>query len=455
MGGRLLEGPTMGGNTLDWKAELAHWLKPFLDRLGHKARRQMCPLYVSGLIGPGDRKSIQPMAERLALGEYDQLHHFIAAGVWNATPLETELLVQADRLVGGSDAVLVVDDTAIPKKGKHSVGVAAQYASALGKTANCQTLVSLTLARGEVPVMLALRLFLPESWTSKRVWLDRAGVPVEYRTARTKPEMALAEIDRVIAAGVRFGCVLADAGYGTSGPFRQGLTARNLLWAVGIPRHLKLYPADVQMIWPVARRGRPRQRPIPNVLSTAAEDMLATAKWRTISWRTGTKGKLKARFAAVRVRVADGPTQRIRDKGEQHLPGDEAWLIGEHRMSGEKKYYLANLPADTDLCTLAATIKARWVCEQAHQQLKEELGLDHFEGRSWQGLHRHALMTMIAYAFLQHRRLAPARRKKKSQRATPSADLARRTPRHSRTHRASTATAMSALPKMDLQGPAS
>src|SRR6266508_84965 len=245
-------GPTMVGKMLDWKEELGRWLKPFLDRLGHKARRQMCPLYVSGLIGPGDRKSIAPMAEQLALGEYDQLHHFIAAGVWDSAQVETELLVQADRLVGGSDAVLVIDDTAIPKKGTHSVGVAAQYASALGKTANCQTLVSLTLARGEVPVMLALRLFLPESWTSKRARLERAGVPTEYRTARTKPEMALAEIDRVIAAGVRFACVLADAGYGLSAPFRQGLTARKLAWAVGIPRHLKVYPADVQMIWPVA-----------------------------------------------------------------------------------------------------------------------------------------------------------------------------------------------------------
>ena len=114
----------MVGKMLDWKEELGGWLKPFLDRLGHKARRQMCPLYVSGLIGPGDRKSIAPMAERLALGEYDQLHHFIAAGVWDAAPVETELLVQADRLVGGSDAVLVIDDTAIPKKGTHSVGVA-------------------------------------------------------------------------------------------------------------------------------------------------------------------------------------------------------------------------------------------------------------------------------------------------------------------------------------------
>lgn len=441
----------MAGKTQGWQDELGRFLKPFLERLGHKARRRMCPLYVSGLIGPGDRKSIAPMAQRLAPGDYDQLHHFVAAGVWDATPVETELLVQADRLVGGSDAVLVIDDTAIPKKGTHSVGVAAQYASALGKTANCQTLVSLTLARGEVPVMLALRLFVPESWTSDRARLERAGVPAEYRTARTKPEMALTEIDRVIAAGVRFGCVLADAGYGMSASFRQGLTDRKLAWAVGIPRHLKVYPADVRMIWPVAGRGRPRKRSVPDVLSVAAENMLADAAWKNISWRTGTKGKLKARFAAVRVRVADGARQRIGDKGQQHLPGDEAWLIGEHRMSGEKKYYLANLPAKTDLRALAATIKARWICEQAHQQLKEELGLDHFEGRSWQGLHRHALMTMIAYAFLQHRRLKTARREKKNQRTTASADFASRTPRHPRTHRSTTPATMPALPKMDLQ----
>jgi SRSO17 transposase len=451
MGGRLLEEPTMAGRTLDWQAELGRWLKPFLDRLGHKARRRMCPLYVSGLIGPGERKSIAPMAERLALGDYDQLHHFIAAGVWDAAALETELLVQAARLVGGRDAVLVIDDTALPKKGTHSVGVAAQYASALGKTANCQTLVSLTLARGEVPLMLALRLFLPESWTSNRARLRRAGVPTEYRKARTKPELALAELDRIIAAGVRFGCVLADAGYGMSAPFRQGLTARKLAWAVGIPRHLKAYPADVRMIWPVARRGRPRKRHIPNILSSAAEDLLATAKWQTVSWRTGTKGKLKARFAAVRVRVADGPPQRIRDKGQQHLPGDEAWLIGEHRMSGEKKYYLANLPAKADLRTLAATIKARWICEQAHQQMKEELGLDHFEGRSWQGLHRHALMTMIAYAFLQYRRLKTAKREKKNQRPTAAANFARRATRHPRTLRPTTTEALPALSKMALQ----
>jgi len=433
----------------DWEEELRAWLAPFLTRLGHKARRRMLPVYVSGLIGPGDRKSIQPMAARLAPGEYDQLHHFVAAGVWDPAPLEAELLAKADGLVGGSDAVLVIDDTALPKKGRHSVGVAAQYASALGKTANCQTLVSLTLARGEVPVMVALRLFLPESWTSDPGRLDRAGVPVARRTQRTKPEMALAELDRILAAGVRFGSVLADAGYGLSAPFRQGLTARGLTWAVGISGRQKVYPADVKLIFPVAGRGRPRQHHVPDVPSISAEGVLADAKWREISWRKGTKGELKARFAAVRVRTADGLPQRIGTMGQQHLPGDEAWLVGELRASGEKKYYLANLPAETDLRSLAATIKARWVCEQAHQQLKEELGLDHFEGRSWSGLHRHALMTMIAFAFLQDRRLARAGGGKKNRWSTASTEPAGRPPSHRRYRRSNSSIAMPALPTMD------
>src|SRR5207244_9493064 len=171
----------------------------------------MSPLYVSGLIAPGARKSVQPMAERLAPNDYDQLHHFIAGGVWDLAPLERELLIQADRLVGGSDAVLVIDDTAVPKKGKHSVGVAAQYASALGKNANCQTLVSLTLARGEVTMMVALRLFLPVRWPSNPFRLKRTGVPIAYRGARKQAEIALEEKYRMFSAGFRIGCVVAAA----------------------------------------------------------------------------------------------------------------------------------------------------------------------------------------------------------------------------------------------------
>ena len=431
-----------------WGEELSAWLAPFLRRFGHKARRRMCPLYVAGLIGPGERKSVGPMAERVAPGRYDRLHHFVSDGVWDAAPLERELSVQADKLVGGADAFLVIDDTALPKKGAHSVGVAPQYASALGKTANCQTLVSLTLARGEVPVMVSLRLFLPQIWIDDPVRLERAGVPADHRSTRSKSEIALAELDRLIGAGVRFGTVLADAGYGMSAEFRRALSGRALAWAVGIPRHQKVYPRDVELVFPVAGRGRPRKRRVPNVLSKSAEEMLANEKWRAVAWRKGTKGLLKAGFAALRVRVADGEPQRIGDKGMQHMPGEEAWLVGERRASGEQKYYLVYLPADADLKTLAATIKARWVCEQAHQQLKEELGLDHFEGRSWQGLHRHALMTMIAYAFLQHRRLA-ASGGKKNPRGPASADAARRSKSRRRRPGPLSAFEMPALPQVN------
>ena len=440
-----------------WRSELERWLEPFLVRLSHPAQRATCPLYVAGLIGPGERKSVQPMAQRLGLTSHDGLHHFVSAGAWDAAPLEAELLARADALVGGPHAYLVIDDTALPKKGTASVGVAPQYASVLGKNANCQTLVSLTLARGEVPVPVALRLFLPESWTGDSARLDKAGVPAEHRAVRSKPEIALAELDRIVASGMHFSCVLADAGYGLSALFRQGLSERGLAWAVGIPRHQKVYPADVALIFPVAGRGRPRRRHVPDQLSVAAEAVLAGARWRNVSWRRGTKGRLSARFAAVRVRVADGPPQRIGSRGAQHMPGEEVWLVGERRASGEQKYYLANLPADASLKTLAAAIKARWVCEQAHQQLKEELGLDHFEGRSWTGLHRHALMTLIAFAFLQHQRLAAAGRGKKEGSAAPAEPASGApSPRGSPHARAlaTTARALPALPTMARTAPA-
>ena len=252
----------------DWRSELETWLSPFAAALRNKTRQWMCPAYIAGLIGSGDRKSVQPMAAR------------------------------ADEV---------------------------------------------------------------------------------------------------------------DAGYGLSAPFRQGLSERGLAWAVGIPFEQKVYPADVSMVFPVATRGRPRKNAIPDITSISAQAMLEIAPWRKVGWRRGTKGKLAARFAAVRVRVADGPPQRIHDMGAQHLPGEEVWLVGEHRSTGERKYYLSNLPTDTPIKQLAGAIKERWVCEQAHRQLKEELGPDHFEGRSWKGPHRHALMSMIALAFLQSLRLKQAK----------------------------------------------
>ena len=372
--------------------------------MGRSTRRRWGPAYVRGLLGPDGPKSVQPIAARLGLRGHDQLHHFVSSAAWNDAPLWRVLAEQADALLGGDEAVLVVDDTALPKKGTLSVGVAAQYCGELGKQANCQALVSLTLARDEVPVPIGLRLFLPQSWTDDPARCTRAGIPEAARAALTKPEIALDEIDRVRAAGVRFGCVLADAGYGLSGPFRQGLSARGLVWSVGVPRTQKVFTTGVGLLFPRAARGKPRLHPAPSENASDAADVLAGARWRRIVWRQGSKGALAARFAAVRVRVADGP----RSPRHGHLPGEEVWLVGEWRSSGERKYYLSNLPPGTPLHRLAATIKARWVCEQAHQQLKQELGLGSFEGRSWTGLHRHALMSCIAFAYLQHLRLRAA-----------------------------------------------
>ncbi len=417
-----------------WEAELSEWLEPFLDALGHKVRRRWAPVYIRGLFGRTERKSVQPMAAELTPDDYDQLHNFIASRSWDSAPLETVLASKADALVGGQGAILVIDDIALPKKGEHSVGVASQYAGVLGKTANCQVLVSLTLARDEVPVPLALRLFLPDEWLQKPDRCRHAGVPEACLRERSKPMIALEELDRLRALGVRFDTVVADAGYGHGAEFRQGLSDRGLAWAVGVPSTQSVYTTAVELTWPMAKTGRRRKRAVASEKPSAAEAMLEAAPWRRITWRTGTKGPLTAEFAAVRVRVADGPPQRNRTP----LPGEEVWLIGERRAKGEHKYYLSNLPLDTPLCSLAARIKARWVCEQGHQQMKEELGLDHFEGRSWHGLHHHAVLVMIALAFLQHLRLASTpewgKNGRRHRRTAASTHAARRPASHSRTN---------------------
>jgi SRSO17 transposase len=397
-------------------SDLDRWLEPFLAALGHRKRRGWAPMYLRGLLGPSARKSLQTMAASLGLSGHDQLQHFIASPAWDDAPLWRVLAERADRLVGGPSAALVIDDTALPKKGTLSVGVERQYCGQLGKQANCQALVSLTLAGREVPLPVGLRLFLPERWTDDPERCAAAGVPETEVVARSKGEIALAEVDRLIDVGVRFGLTLADAGYGASAAFRHGLSERGLTWAVGIPRSQKVYGADVQLVPPTGRK----RRPVPDQEPREVEAVLAELPWRRVTWRRGTKGPLAARFAAIRVRVGDGATWA----NDRHLPGDEVWLVGEWRSNGERKYYLSNLPPRTSLRALAAAIKARWVCEQAHQQLKGELGLGHFEGRSWTGLHRHALMTCIAFAWLQHLRLAGQRPAGPGENAAPCSGTA-------------------------------
>ena len=211
---------------------------------------------------------------------------------------------------------------------------------------------------------------------------------------------------------MRFGCAVADAGYGACAAFRRGLAERGLTYAVGILPTQKVDPRDVTVAEPARRpTGRPPKHPIPSAASTPAKTLFEgedAPAWTTATWRAGTKGPLAAKFAALRVRVADGPANRR----AQHLPGDEAWLVCEERAGGERKYYLANHPPGTPLAALAAAIKARWVCEQAHQQLKRELGLGHYEGRGWLGLHHHLVLAQIAFAFLQHLRLLGNKRRR-------------------------------------------
>jgi SRSO17 transposase len=415
---------------LRWEREPERWLEPFAARLGRAEQRRWASVYLKGLILPGERKSIEPMAARVAPSEVQQLHHFGSASPWATAPLEEELARQANQLLGGPGAVLVVDDTALVKQGKHSVGVARQYCGQLGKRANCQALVSLTLARGEVPVCIGLRLFLPEAWIEDAERRAKAGVP-EGIEGRSKGQIALEEIDRLIAQGVTFGCVLGDAEYGKAAAFRCGLSGRGLPWALGIAPNQKVYPADVTLIHPGPKpAGRPTQE-APRALGQEQRRGAALFRampehaFRTFSWRRGTKGPSRAAFAAVRVRVADGPAMA----NAQHLPGGEVWLVCERRSTGERKYHLSDLPPDTPLERLAALIKARWACEQAHQQMKEELGLDHLECRSWRALHHHALLTMMAFAFLQHLRLREkSSRSGGRRRATTATEAARRAP---------------------------
>jgi len=386
-----------------WEKRLEQWLEPFLDALGDKRRRKWAPLYVMGLLLPGERKSMQPISARVAPKDVEQIHHFVGTSCWDTAPVEEVLWRKCDELLGGESSYAIVDDTCLPKKGTESVGVAHQYCGALGKQANCQCLVSLTLTRDDVFVPVGLRLFLPQSWVNDPARCERAKVPSTTIGYRPKWRIALDEIDRIRAAGVRFACVLADAGYGTCAEFRRGLSERQLQWAVGILSTQNMYEDDVKVTMPKPKKvGRRRVYPLVNRPPCAAGRFIEQhGEFRRIVWRKGTKGALQGEFAILRVRPADGDETA----DGVHLPGDPAWLVCERFSNGDRKYYLVNLPVSASRKRIVGTIKARWACEQGHQQMKEELGLDHFEGRSWSGLHHHALLTMIAFAFLQTLRL--------------------------------------------------
>ena len=389
----------------------------YLDHLaaafGHADRRTPVRQYCTGLLLPGERKSVEPMAARVApravRATHQSMHHLVAAAPWD----------DAAVLAAVRDAVLptlvahapieawIVDDTAIPKKGRHSVGVARQWCGQRGKQDNCQVAVSLSVASRAASLPVAYQLYLPEEWAEAPERRERAAIPADV-PFRTKQAIALAQIAATLEAGVPRGVVLADAAYGSDTVFRDQLTAWGLRYAVGIRGNVTVWPAGTGPLPPppYAGFGRPatRLRRDADHQPLAVEQLalaLPASAYRTVTWREGTRGLLCSRFARVRVRPAHRDTKR-------HEPRAEEWLLIEWPRDEPEptKYWLATLPARVTLRALVDTAKLRWRVERDYQELKQELGLGQFEGRGWRGFHHHATLCLAAYGFLVAERLA-------------------------------------------------
>jgi SRSO17 transposase len=379
-------------------------------------------VYLQGLLLDGDRKSVAPLARRVTLppglsstDPEQALQQFVTQSPWDEQKVLRRYRATLARSVAGPQGVFLIDDVSFPKQGDHSVGVRRQYCGALGKKANCQVAVSVHYVGPKGHFPLDLRLYLPEGWLAGPDRLDKAGVPEAERRPLTKPEIALELLDRARAEGLPGSVVVADAGYGVSRGLRDGLAARGLHYVVGVTADLVVFPDRPTWVAPQpATGGRPQTRhqladgsppPVP------IGELAGRLKRRKVTWREGTKGKLAARFAWVRVWPAHDWRQA------KCANADPVWLLVEEQADGQLKFALSNLPAGTSCRRAVRRWKSRWPVEQGYQQLKEELGLDHFEGRSWRGFHHHAAMTFLAYGFLLLEKVAappdPPRRGKK------------------------------------------
>jgi len=368
-------------------------------------------IYLHGLLLDGERKSIQPLSQRVPGGDEQRLQQFVSQSPWDAAPVLREYRACMAEVLAGENGLIVIDDTGFAKQGKHSVGVKRQYSGTLGKVGNCQVAVSLHYANGKADYPLALRLYLPEVWTNDPDRLAKARVPELERGFKPKWQIALDLLDTVREEGLPHAAVVADAGYGAASEFRAGLEARGERYLVGLTGEEAVFadPPHWVAATPKSPRGRPPTRaylaedaPRPIAVSTLA----ATLPRTPLSWRTGTKGALAAEFAWVRVWIAHDWQRGV--PVDELVPAEEAarWLLVEWRTDGTIKYALSNLPAETAMSQAVYWWKERWQVEQGYRQLKRELGLDHFEGRSWNGFHHHAAMTFLAYGFLaleQHR----------------------------------------------------
>ena len=378
------------------RAELIEFAEQMYGPLARCDQRAKGEQYVRGLLLEGRRKSIQPMAARLPDGDEQGLQQFITDSPWEDTPVRRRL---ARRMSAEIEPLgWVVDDTGLPKDGRFSPGVARQYCGALGKTANCQVIVSVNAATDEASCPLDWRLFLPSEWDADAVRRDRARIPEEVRHLE-KWRLALDAIDELLEWGLERRAVLADGGYGDITAFRVGLEERELEYVVQVKGATSAHPADAVPVAPAYQgRGRPPKPRYPEKPVSLREMALGAGEGavQSVTWREGECGPLTSRFLCLRVRPANEAQRR--DDGT--VP--ERWLLAEWPEGKEEpvKYWLSNLPAKTPLATLVHLAKLRWRVEHDYRELKQCLGLDHYEGRTYRGLHHHLTCVTVAHAFL-------------------------------------------------------
>ena len=389
------------------ESRFAAYVEALSSAVGHADRVAPLKAYCTGLILPGERKSVEPMAARVEPGRvqaaHQSLHHFVAKADWSDAAVLAVVRAQVLPIIEAQGPIRawIVDDTGFPKKGRHSIGVARQYCGQLGKQDNCQIAVSLSVANNEASLPIGYRLYLPEAWANDPDRRTKAGVPEDV-TFRTKPEIALGEIEAALAAGVPRGVVLADAGYGIDTAFRIAVTALGLTYVVGIQSSTSLWPPGSEPLPPKAWSGRGRPpslvRRNPQHKPVSAKELaqaLPESAWHSVTWREGTHAPLASRFAAVRVRPAHRDYWRSAPRPEEWFLVE--WPQGE---SEPTKYWLSTLPRDTTLADLVDQAKLRWRIERDYQELKQEIGLGHYEGRGWRGFHHHATLAIAAYGFL-------------------------------------------------------
>jgi len=398
---------------------LTSYLDHLTEAAGHADRAVPLKLYCTGLLLPGERKSVEPMAARLAPGNvrrmHQSLHHVVADAAWSDEALlgSTRDYALAAMTKNGPVSAWIVDDTGLPKKGKHSVGVARQYCGQTGKQDNCQMAVSLSVATWTASLPVAYRLYLPEQWANDSQLRQQAKIPNDI-AFQTKLEIALGQIRQAIADRIPQGTVLADPAYGNDTAFRDKLAELELSYVLGIQSTTTVWPPGTQPL-PAPEylgRGRPASRVRRDAEHTpvSAKQLalsLPAKAWKTVTWREGTRHPLRSRFAAVRVRPAHRDHKLTQ-------PREAEWLLTEWpRGEAEpRKYWMSNLAKDIRLRDLVALAKQRWIIERDYEELKQELGLGHFEGRGWSGFHHHATLCIAAYGFLvaERSRFSPSAR---------------------------------------------